>query len=115
MRILKKFGNIAATLCILKKILICTPFLEHSTQLFEKEIPNPNDSLKEIINSQKHRKQATLQYDFHVMYRLNLIIDKILKNLIKEMENKITSNEEQNKIYQDMKKIKESQANSKAN
>lgn len=80
--------------------------LEYSVKLFEKEIPNPNDSLKEIINSQKDRKQGNLQYDFYVMYRLNLIIDKILKDLIKEMENKIIHNEDQNKIYQSIKKDK---------
>ena len=77
---------------------------EYSVGLFEKEIPNLNDSLKEIINDQKHRKQTTLQYDFYVMYRLNLIIDKLLKNLIEEMKDKITSNEKQNELYHSIKK-----------
>ena len=83
---------------------------EYSVGLLEKEIPNLNDSLKEIINDQKHRKQTTLQYDFYVMYRLNLIIYKLLKNLIKEMVDKITSNENQSRIYQSIKKNKEIQS-----
>ena len=80
--------------------------LEYSVNLFEKEIVNPNDSLKEIIHSQRNRKQVNLQYDFYVMYRINLMISEILNDLIKEMENKITTNTEQNKLYQSIKKEK---------